>query len=71
MNTNEFFNSIETTQQDKLAALVKQYDNVELKPNQRIREDKRTHILWIEEKQRFFEGGSWHRCWVRIGTYNN
>ena len=63
----DFFTSIETEQQNKLASYMNTCTNsIELKPNQRIIEDRRTHIKWLEEKQRFKAGGTWHRCWVRI-----
>ena len=67
MTTNEFFNEVETAQQNKLSSCIEQYDlDFELKPNQRIKKDKRTGILWLEEKERFYANG-WHKCWVRIG----
>ena len=69
--TMDFFTNIETEQQNKLASCMNTCTNpIELKPNQRIIEDKHTHIKWLEEKQRFKAGGTWHRCWVRIAKVN-
>lgn len=66
MNANEFFNKIEAAQQNKLASYVDEHNvNAELKPNQRIKEDKKTGILWLEERERFYANG-WHTSWVRI-----
>lgn len=69
--TMDFFTNIETEQQNKLASCMNTCTNpIELKPNQRIVEDRHTHIKWLEEKQRFKAGGTWHRCWVRIAKVN-
>ena len=69
--TMDFFTNIETEQQNKLASCMNTCTNpIELQPNQRIIEDRRTHTKWLEEKQRFKAGGTWHRCWVRIAQVN-
>ena len=72
MTTETFFNNIVTNQQKQLGDFMKKYDkNIDLKPNQRIKEDRYTHILWIEEKRKWKDpDGQRHNCWVRIGIYN-
>ena len=72
MTTETFFSNIETNQQKQLGNFMKKYtENINLKPNQRIKEDKRTHILWVEEKMKGKDpDGQRHNCWVRIGIYN-
>lgn len=72
MNTETFFNEIETNQQKQLGNFMKKYNkDINLKPNQRIKKDKYTGIFWVEEKMKWKDpDGQRHNCWVRIGTYN-
>ena len=53
----------------KLMSAMSHVTDIELKPNQRLKTEKRTGITWLEEKKAWKDhDGSRHNCWVRIAV---
>ena len=51
----------------KLMESMNHVNNIELKPNQRIKTDKRTNVTWLEERRSWKDcGGCRHNCWMRV-----
>lgn len=53
----------------KLMESMNHVNNIELKPNQRIKIEKRTNITWLEERRSWKDcDGCRHNCWMRIAV---